>query len=152
MSDLRPSQLDDLGLVPALRWYVQTLAGRYPELHVVLNADRGLHRLPPHHETVLFRVAQEALTNVVRHASAHNATVDLCQEPDVVRLEVRDDGVGFEAAGTPEAGDRRGLGLAGMRERVALLGGSCTIESQPGGGTHVCVTVPLSASGREGGV
>jgi signal transduction histidine kinase len=144
MSDLRPSQLDDLGLVPALRWYVQHYMARHPELTVTLAADRPLHRLPPEYEIVLFRVVQEALTNVARHAHAAQVSVRLWQEPATVRLAVTDDGVGFDATLQPRPQrDGHGWGLAGIRERVALVSGKCSIESQRGSGTQVCVELPL---------
>jgi signal transduction histidine kinase len=144
MSDLRPSQLDDLGLVPALRWYVQGYNVRHPELTVTLIAERPPRRLPAQYETVLFRVAQEALSNVAKHASARLVSVQLCQEADLVRLEVVDDGVGFDST-LPRAGqpDGHGWGLVGIRERVALVSGKCSIESRRGGGTRVCVELPL---------
>ena len=144
MSDLRSSQLDDLGLVPALRWYVQGFSARHPELSVNLVAERLLHRLPPQHETVLFRVAQEALSNVAKHAHAHSVTVQLCQEPQVVRLEIVDDGAGFDASlPTQVHRDGTGWGLVGIHERVALIAGRCIIESQVGRGTRICVELPL---------
>jgi signal transduction histidine kinase len=144
MSDLRPSQLDDLGLVPALRWYVQRYNARHPELTVTLTAERPPRRLPAQYETVLFRVAQEALSNVAKHASATQVSVQLCQEADFVRLEVVDNGVGFDST-LPRAGqtDGPGWGLVGIRERVALVAGKCSIESQRGGGARVRVELPL---------
>jgi signal transduction histidine kinase len=146
MSDLRPTLLDDLGLTPALRSYVQQYALRYPGINVTLSADRPAHRLPPQYETTLFRVAQEALTNIARHAHATQATVTFEQRPNVVRLEVSDNGVGFspeaERAGPYAPGS--GLGLVGMRERVTLVGGRWSIHSAPGQGTRVVVELPLS--------
>jgi signal transduction histidine kinase len=141
MADLRPAQLDDLGLVPALRWYVQQYQARHPELVVTLAADRGLRRLPSQHETVLFRTAQEALTNIARHAHATEVAVTLSEAADAVCLEVKDDGAGFDMAAPPRHEPGSGLGLVGMRERVALVGGSCTIESEPGRGTRVLVAL-----------
>jgi signal transduction histidine kinase len=142
MADLRPSQLDDLGLVPALRWYIQRYAARYPALAVSFTAERLVGRLPPQHETVLFRAAQEALSNVARHAHATQVEVKLSQEDDRVRLVIRDNGAGFTATASPRS-DGGGWGLAGMRERAALAGGQVTIESQPGQGTRVAIEVPV---------
>jgi signal transduction histidine kinase len=142
MADLRPSQLDDLGLAPALRWYVERYAARYPALTVSFTADRLAGRLSPEHETVLFRAAQEALTNVVRHARATLVTVRLSQESGRVWLEVADNGVGFDVA-APAQQDGAGWGLAGMRERAALVGGTVTITSQPGQGTVVRIEAPV---------
>lgn len=149
MSDLRPALLDDLGLVPALRSYVQQYALRHPEISVALSADRRLkpsaHRLPPEYETALFRVAQEALTNVARHARATHVTVTFEQRPEVVRLEISDNGVGFspDAARVGSYAPGSGLGLVGMRERVTLVGGRWSVQSAPGEGTRVVVELPL---------
>jgi signal transduction histidine kinase len=144
MSDLRPSQLDDLGLAPALRWYVQSYMNRHPQINVTLTAERPVNRLPQQYETVLFRVAQEALTNVARHADASQVNVTVCQEADAVRLEVSDNGAGFDTS-LPHLTQRdgHGWGLLGIRERVALVAGKCTIESQRGHGTRIIVELPL---------
>jgi signal transduction histidine kinase len=145
MINLRPSQLDDLGLVPTLRWYLREYDERYPAIRVQLEADRLTRRLPSSAETVLFRVTQEALSNVVRHAHAGQVTVTLTQGRDSVRLEVKDDGVGFDASaiGVPSSQARAsGWGLVGMRERVALAGGQFAIHSQLGHGTSVVVELP----------
>jgi signal transduction histidine kinase len=149
MSDLRPALLDDLGLAPALRSYVQQYALRHPEISVALSADRRLkpsaHRLPPQYETALFRVAQEALTNIARHAHATHVTVTFEQRPEVVRLEISDNGVGFspDAARAGSYAPGSGLGLVGMRERVTLVGGRWSVQSAPGEGTRVVVELPL---------
>ncbi len=143
MADLRPAQLDDLGLVPALRWYIQQYQARQPSLSAVLLADRTLPRLPAQHETVLFRIAQEALTNVARHARATEVTVTLSQTADDICLEVSDNGTGFDTSAPPRHEPRSGLGLVGMRERVALIRGDLLVESQPGHGTRIVVKLPL---------
>jgi signal transduction histidine kinase len=142
MSNLRPAQLDDLGLVPALRWYVGQFAARHPELHVTLNADRLPQRLSPEYETVMFRVAQEALTNVVRHAYATQVTVALAQGGAGVCLQVCDNGVGFDVNAPVSSEGSGGWGLMGIRERVALVGGRCTVMSQPRQGTRLVVELP----------
>jgi signal transduction histidine kinase len=143
MSDLRPALLDDLGLVPALRSYVQQYAARYPEMHVTLSADRPSQRLLPEYETVLFRVAQEALTNVARHAHATEVSVLLTHLPDLARLEVSDNGIGFDPLAPSRLVSGSGLGLIGMQERVTLVGGTWRIESAPGAGTRVVVELPM---------
>ena len=130
MADLRPAQLDDLGLLPALRWYIGQYNGRHPELTVTLNAERLPKRLPTEHETVLFRAVQEALTNVARHAHATQVTIELHQEARGVRLTIGDNGMGFDVNTPPKYQRGSGLGLVGMRERVSLVGGTCAIESQ----------------------
>jgi len=143
--DLRPSLLDDLGLCRALRWYTQErLQSR--GVRVMLDAPETL-RLPPDAETTLFRIAQEATTNVIKHAQARQMGVTLDATPERVRMEIWDDGVGFDprAALAGENG-RRGWGLLGMQERVALLGGEFTVESQPGAGSRLTVILPLEAA------
>lgn len=143
MADLRPAQLDDLGLVPALRWYVRQYQVRHPELQVQMIADRSLTRLPAQYETVLFRATQEALTNVARHAQATQVDLTLSQDDNYVRLEVRDNGIGFDPTAPPRHALGSGLGLVGLRERVALVGGRCRVDSAPGQGTRVVCELPL---------
>lgn len=143
MSDLRPALLDDLGLVPALRSHVQQLAERHPEFAIILDADRPTRRLAPEYETVLFRAAQEALSNAARHAHATEVRVTLVQQADVAHLEICDNGVGFDQHATRSPAPGRGLGLIGIRERVTLVGGTCRIESASGQGTRVVVELPL---------
>ncbi len=146
MSDLRPALLDDLGLVPALRSFVQQFAERHRDIEVILNADRPAKRPALEYETVLFRVVQEALTNVARHAHATQVTVTLEQHARHAHLEVRDNGVGFDPSAPSQHAPGSGLGLVGMRERVTLVGGSCSIVSSPGQGTRVSVELPLGES------
>ncbi|MBI2915090.1 MAG: HAMP domain-containing protein [Firmicutes bacterium] len=141
--ELRPSVLDDLGLVAALERYVADYAKRYTieaDLHV-----RGFEaqRLPQELETALYRIIQEALTNVARHASARNVSVLVEHKGDMVEAIVEDDGVGFDVnALTLEGSWSQKLGVFGMQERANLVGGSLTIESDPGSGTTVFVKVP----------
>lgn len=148
MVDLRPSVLDDLGLVPALRWFIS-----HRVLPAGLKADfqtSGLEeRLPEELETALFRILQEAIINAVKHARATTIQVRLYREPEQIVGIVSDDGKGFHPAriaGRPERD--RGLGLFGMQERAALVGGRVEIQSAPGKGTQVRVVVP----NRKGGV
>jgi signal transduction histidine kinase len=143
ISDLRPSVLDDLGLVAALRWYVDDVRKRAPfQIEMLVKGTR--RRLEPEIETVLFRIAQEALTNVVRHAQARVATVALHFADAEVRLLVMDDGRGFvpEEVLRPTS-PHRPWGLLGIQERAALAGGACSIRSKPGHGTEIMVTIPL---------
>jgi signal transduction histidine kinase len=146
MADLRPAQLDDLGLAPTLRWYLGQYAQRHPHIGVRLMADRQASRLPSHYETILFRVAQEALTNVARHADATIVTLSLSRTSDAVVLEITDNGKGFDPVGLPAVSPvrARGWGLVGMRERVALADGQFALESAPGAGTTVRVALPLA--------
>jgi signal transduction histidine kinase len=148
MADLRPAQLDDLGLVPALKWYIGQYQARNPLPQVQLTVERAPGRLPPEHETVLFRAAQEALTNARRHAEAKRVTLRLSQKDDLVELEIQDDGIGFDPKQPPRHEPGSGLGLPGMRERVSLVYGTLQVESAPGQGTCIRVTLPLARRGE----
>ncbi|MFQ5576541.1 MAG: histidine kinase [Anaerolineae bacterium] len=145
IADLRPSQLDDLGLVAALQWYVQTFQKRYPVAADLVVTGSPV-RLPAEYETVVFRIAQEMLTNVAKHARASQARVQLQFEPAQLRLTVTDDGCGFEPESAHwKRGERSGWGLLGIQERAALIGGAYNIDSAPGRGTKISVKVPLIA-------
>lgn len=136
--DLRPASLDYVGLVAALQQYAEAITAQ-TGLTVELEAV-NLQRLPLEMETALYRIAQEALTNVVRHAQATRVDVLLMQERDMITLMVEDNGVGFD----PENHDASGrLGLLGIRERVEMLGGTLLLESAPGAGVTLRVQVPL---------
>ncbi len=140
--DLRPSMLDDLGLVAALRWYLDRQAQRVG-YRARFAADPDEIQLDP-----AFRVAQEALTNVARHAHARRVEVMLRLRDGALRLAVRDDGAGFDPGPTLRRGARgEGLGLLGMRERATQLGGRVAIRSSPGRGTVVRLTVPVARAG-----
>ena len=137
--DLRPAALDELGLVPALRGYV----ARYREeqgLEVALALPAGGGRLPAALETALFRIVQEALNNVARHAQARRVEVELAWDERVVTLRVVDDGRGFDPRAA-QTGTH--VGLWSMRERVKQLGGQFEVESAPGAGTKVKAVIPL---------
>jgi signal transduction histidine kinase len=137
---LRPASLDHLGLVTALQQYIQEFSKQY-NIHVDFETV-GMRdeRLPIGIETALFRIVQEALTNVVLHAQASRVDVLLSLKDHCVSAMVEDDGVGFVPA---SAMTNEQLGLFGMRERIEMLGGSLTIESSPGKGTAVKVEAPL---------
>lgn len=141
--DLRPPLLDDLGLVPALRWYVDQQAER-AGLQAKFSADPLADDIPPHLQIACFRIAQEAITNVVRHARAKNLTVELRRADASLRLVVCDDGKGFDVT-SAEARAEQGasLGLLGMKERAALAGGSVRVISSPGEGAAVEIVLPL---------
>ena len=141
--NLRPSILDDLGLEPALRWYTNRQAS-LTELQAKFHADPLASRLDPVIETECFRVAQEALTNVVRHAHAHSVAVDLRRENGHIHLTVRDDGVGFDVPSVRERAARgSSLGLLSMEERALLAGGRLECRSTPGKGTEIHAWFPL---------
>jgi signal transduction histidine kinase len=141
--NLRPSMLDDLGLEPALRWYTKrqaALAGLQAEVRV----GPLEQRLYPMIETECFRVAQEALNNVVKHAKARTVTVELSQHDEQVHLSVRDDGIGFDVAEHREqAVGGASLGLLSMEERATLAGGGIHYQAAPGQGTEVHAWFPL---------
>ncbi|MBM2825901.1 MAG: hypothetical protein HW402_1565 [Dehalococcoidales bacterium] len=141
--DLRPLVLDDLGLLSALRWYAENRLGEYGiKTRVEVTGEE--QKLPSQTETAIFRVVQEAITNVVKHAEAQNLVLSVEFGDSTLRIEVEDDGKGFDVeAVTLQADSNRGLGLLGMKERVSLLGGQLGIESAPGGGTHLTIEVPL---------
>jgi len=141
--DLRPSLLDDLGLVAAVRWYTTRLAER-AGLEAAFEADTLVRRPPKEIETACFRVAQEALTNVVRHARARRVRVELRSRDRELEFIATDDGVGFDArAARDERTPVQRLGLLGMEERVSLVGGRLAVESTRGRGTVVRATLPL---------
>ena len=142
--DLRPVMLDDFGLVPTLRWYIQShVEGLGPT--IVTDLDEARQRLPGEVETALYRVAQEALANAIRHASATKIYVRLIAKTGFVSLAVIDNGVGFESDGDIHGAPRAGVGLASVRERVELVGGTVNVESAVGRGTRLYVVVPLEA-------
>jgi len=143
IADLRPSQLDDLGLVAALQWYISAFEQRRGICsRFVINGHPG--RLPSEYETVLFRIVQEALTNVAKHAAASNVVVTLTTLPQEISLSIEDDGQGFDPGLVLNGGvEPVGWGLLGIRERALLLGGSYNVESAPGQGTVIRVNVPL---------
>ena len=139
--NLRPAQLDDLGLVPALQYLAEEEYKR-AGLQVDLQVEGQRQRLDPLVETVFFRVAQEALTNVVRHAQCDRVSLELAFEPEQVVLQVRDQGVGINTKAAES--HERGWGLEGMRERVESVEGRLQISSPKSGGTVVEVIVPVS--------
>ena len=140
---LRPSLLDNLGLEPALRWLTERQAA-LADLQAEVRVEPLEHRLDPILETQCFRIAQEALTNVVKHAKARAVTVELGQDGEQLHLSVRDDGVGFDVATVREQAVRGvSLGLLGMEERATLAGGSLQYHAAPGQGTDVRVRFPL---------
>jgi signal transduction histidine kinase len=138
---LRPAALDELGLAAAVTTYVRVWVGHFnvrADLHVSCGETTCLSA---EGESAIYRIMQEALHNVAKHSQAKTASVVLQQSPDHLSLIVEDDGVGFDTERAPGYGDKR-IGLAGMRERAALLGGSVAIESQPGRGTTVIARMP----------
>jgi signal transduction histidine kinase len=135
---LRPKALDDFGLAPALERLAQTFS-ESTDIRVDLEAQLGEERLPPEVETTLYRIVQEALTNIVKHADASRVSILLVRRGAAATAVIEDDGRGFDPGTVREDG----LGLLGMRERVELHDGRLTVESQPGSGTTLVVEVPL---------
>lgn len=142
--ELRPSILDDLGLVPALRWYVKRLEQEAGGL-IDFVADSRYHRFPPDIENACFRVAQEALTNAIRHSRAQKVVIELRQTEKDLQLTIFDDGHGFDVqSALKQAKMGSSFGLLGMQERIFLTGGTIKIESTPGKGTTIKACFPLS--------
>ena len=144
--DLRPVMLDDFGLVPTLRWYIQSHVHDMGAT-VVTDFDDAAVRLPGELETALYRIAQEALSNAVRHASATKIYVRLVTKPGFVSLAVIDNGVGFNPESRLRTEGRRGVGLESVRERVDLAGGTVNVESAVGRGTRLYVVIPIEGNG-----
>ena len=142
--ELRPSALDDLGLVAALERYANDYArknGINVDFHSGSLRD---HRLPTQYEVTVYRIVQEALTNTAKHAGARNVSVTLDERDGSAVVVVEDDGCGFDAEAVKVVGGRtRRLGLLGMEERATLIGGRVTIESRLGAGTAVFLEIPL---------
>jgi signal transduction histidine kinase len=136
---LRPSMLDDLGLVPALKWQARECSKR-TGMDVSVAAEFDSDNLPDEYKTCIYRVVQEALHNGARHSHAATVRIKVLQEEDRLLLTIQDDGQGFDAKVT------KGLGLLGIQERAATLGGSCDIHSAPGAGTILSVELPYKSS------
>jgi two-component system sensor histidine kinase UhpB len=148
--DLRPSALDDLGLLPALRWYIKEYQQKCG-IAVDFGASGLKERLPAEMETALYRIIQESLTNTAKHARATKVNITLAEEDGAIHANICDDGRGFDAQAvlrTPW--QDRGLGLAGMTERASLLNGTVDIQSEPGSGTRIDVKIPVSRAPQVG--
>jgi two-component system sensor histidine kinase UhpB len=145
---LRPTILDDLGLVPAIRWYARTNleeAGILVEIH----ANGDVEPLPPGLKSTFFRITQEAINNIVKHSNANQVEIKLSQREKDIHLEIKDDGEGFDLATVrEEALQMQQLGLLGIQERAELAGGEAEMRSTPGGGTQILVRLPFSGTGE----
>ncbi len=139
--ELRPTILDDLGLAPALEFLAEGVSAR-SGVAVTIEAPNN-RRLPPSVETALYRIVKEALTNVVRHAHASRARIEVGRKTRSVFCSIRDDGRGFDLSEVLSRKGGRGLGLAGIGERLRTLGGSLDINSAPGKGTELLITIPV---------
>lgn len=139
---LRPAGLDDLGLIPALHAFMKEFTAR-TGVRSRLSASAGVEQMDGTRRTVLFRVAQEALANVARHARAARVAVSIRQLADGIRMRIQDDGRSFSVQKTLLAGGRKRLGLLGMRERLEMVGGQFAIRSAPGKGTLIVARIPF---------
>jgi signal transduction histidine kinase len=146
--DLRPAMLDDLGLVPTLLWHFDRYTAQ-TNVRVAFEHSGLVKRFAPDIETAVYRIVQEALTNVARHARTSQATVRLWVDDSQLYVQVEDEGVGFDTEATLETMLTSGssFGLEGIRERVLLLEGQLTVEAMPGQGTRLTAELPLG--GRE---
>src|SRR5262244_124830 len=135
---LRPSMLDDLGLIPALRWQAREVS-RQTCMDVTVSTDLASDDLPDEYKTCIYRVVQEALHNCSRHSNATAVRIQVLQEPERLTLSIRDNGRGFDVR------QSKGLGLLGVEERVARLAGKCQIHSEPGTGTVLAIELPFRA-------
>ena len=147
--ELRPAVLDDLGLIPALHTYMKGFTEQ-TGIHVSLTASAAVEHLKGDQRTVLYRVAQEALTNAARHAQASRAEVKIQKLDGRVRLEIKDNGKGFQPGRMLQAGKNTRLGLLGMIERVEMVGGELAIASTPGKGTTIQAQIPFSSASERG--
>jgi signal transduction histidine kinase len=147
---LRPAALDDLGLIPALHSYVKDFAKQTGlSVHFTSFTRGRTEQLDAAKRTVLYRVVQEALINVAKHAHASLVNVNIRKLRGVIRMEVQDNGKSFEVQRMLSAQRSRGLGLLGMRERVEMVGGRFTVESAPGQGTTIRAEIPFANGARD---
>jgi signal transduction histidine kinase len=147
--ELRPAVLDDLGLIPALHSFMKSFTTR-TGVRTSLTAFAAVEQLDTAKRTVLFRVAQEALTNVARHAQASRVEVNIQKLRDRVCMKIKDDGKSFSVERTLHANGGKRLGLLGMRERLEMVGGSFAVESAPDKGTTILAQIP-PGNARAGG-
>ena len=146
IADLRPMMLDDLGLIPTLRRYVRMWSEEH-EIEAEFTSASREHRLPAHAEVTVFRVVQEVLENAARHAKPSHVQVTLHLDDGTARTIIEDDGIGFDVEeALAKADERRTIGLALVRDRARMLGGTLDIESSPGRGTRVVLDIPETAN------
>ena len=148
--ELRPAVLDDLGLIPALHSFVKLFSQR-TRIHVDLKVFAGVEQLDGNQRTILYRVAQEAINNVARHAQASRVELSIQKLTDGgICMTIKDDGKSFSVAGVLNAKGRKRLGLLGMRERLEMVGGHFSVESAPGQGTTIIARIPPGKVARRG--
>ena len=144
---LRPALLDDLGLIPALHAFMKGFTKR-TGVHTSLTAIAAAERLDAAKRTVLFRVAQEALTNVARHAQANRVEVIIQNLPEGICMKIKDDGKSFQVDRVLDGKGCKHLGLLGMRERLEMVGGNFAVESAPGKGSTIIAQIPPGKAAR----
>jgi signal transduction histidine kinase len=142
MSDLRSPVLDDYGLAAAIDYYAKQCAQR-TGLHIAVKGDEAGLRLPPPVESTVFRIVQEALTNVVKHAQASEVVINVGVVGNRLQVSVEDNGIGYDTTNLTGTSGNHGWGLLTMTERALAIGGVCRVQSRPGLGTHVIVEVPV---------
>ena len=140
--DLRPSMLDDLGLVSTLRWFIKRISKR-ADIKVKFVTMEMDERLDPNIETVLYRISQEALNNIIKHADAKHVIVRLERKQESIALYIKDDGKGFDVQKTLMDQLKGRIGLIGMQERTSIVGGSLSIQSRKGDGTVILAEIPV---------
>lgn len=144
--ELRPTMLDDLGLIPALHTYAKTVSQR-TGLRIRISAFLGVEKLSVTKKTVMFRVAQSALNNVAQHAKASLTQISILKLPKHIQLEIKDNGIAFNAERALLATQPKRLGILSMRERVEMVGGTFAIDSRSGKGTSVRAMIPILGEG-----
>lgn len=137
--DLRPMALDDLGLIPTLRKYLQTLTEYHPSINIEFKSFGEEKRLPAEYEVAIFRLVQESVQNALKHANADNITVKLEMMKNRIAIMIKDDGKGFDIKEKKEGS----FGLLGMRERIEMLNGELSIDSKIGKGTMILIDLPI---------
>lgn len=148
-AQLRPGMIDSLGLVPTLRWHLRQFQERHPAIRVIIDMMDDQLSVPTEAAVAMYRVCQEGLNNVVKHARARQVTVALRSRDGTLVLTIEDDGVGFVPNGPAPPGRefQPGIGLTGMQERLADAGGRLLVDARPGGGTRLTATLPLPPGG-----
>jgi signal transduction histidine kinase len=143
--NLRPSILDDLGILPALAWFFREFEASGEKTKIEREIGISEADVPPPLRIAIFRILQEATNNAVKHADAERITVSLCNVSDTIEFSIEDNGKGFDSAGVGNNGSfNKGLGLQSMRERAELSGGTYDMESAPGKGTRIRVRWPFA--------
>jgi signal transduction histidine kinase len=140
---LRPSILDDLGVVDTIDWFCGEFEGVYPHIRIEKKVEIEESEVPEHLKIITFRICQEALNNIAKHSGGNLALISLTRGNSSLKLAIIDNGQGFDTKRLVAQEVRGGIGVPGMRERVELSGGTFSIKSKPGGGTTVRARWPI---------